>query len=90
MVNVAAEILDYQDPRSAFSLPKAAICLTGLIDEEAKPLEDLPDEMGSGLEMTLLCAVPKGSCLGTPSILDAVVLAALHRFFGLSHSGNEL
>ena len=85
-----AELLDYQDPQSAFSLPKAAISLTGLIGAEAKSLEALLKEMGAGLEMTLLCAVPKGSGLGTSSILGAVILAALHRFFGLVFSRDEL
>ncbi len=84
------EILNYRDPHSAFSLPKAAICLTGLIETAGKPLDSLLSTMGAGLEITLLCAVPKGSGLGTSSILGAAILAALHRFFGLSYSRNDL
>jgi galactokinase/mevalonate kinase-like predicted kinase len=34
------------------------------------------------LEITLLCAVPKGSGLGTSSVLGGVILAALTRFLG--------
>ena len=36
----------------------------------------------AGLKITLLCAVPKGSGLGTSSILGAVMLAPFSRFFG--------
>ena len=45
---------------------------------------------GGGLELSLLSAVPKGSGLGTSSILAATVLAALGDICGLSWDRNLL
>ena len=78
------ELRDYRDPVSPFALPKAALCLMGL-DGAAPGTRTLPevlDGLGSGLEITLLCAVPKGSGLGTSSVLGGVILAALSRLLG--------
>jgi galactokinase/mevalonate kinase-like predicted kinase len=78
------QLQDYHDPASPFALPKAALCLLGLAAprREGRSLDDVLRHLGAGLEITLLCAVPKGSGLGTSSILGAVILAALARFFG--------
>ena len=78
------ELVDYRDPVSPFALPKAALCLIGLAGGagESRTLPEVLDGIGSGLEITLLCAVPKGSGLGTSSILGGVILAALSRFLG--------
>lgn len=77
------ELRAYADPGSAFALPKAALSLLGLASAaRGDSLKQRLEAMGGGLEMTLLCAVPKGSGLGTSSILGATILAALGRFFG--------
>lgn len=83
---------DYRSPASSFALPKAALCLLGFTPAQSgcPTLEDLLKRLGAGLEITLLCAVPKGSGLGTSSILGATILAALHRFFGLAVERDEL
>lgn len=39
-------------------------------------------EFGGGLEMTTLVGIPKGSGLGTSSILGAVILAVVNRLMG--------
>ena len=78
-----AELLDFRNPVSPFALPKAALCLLGLVGEhDEKSLHERLDELGCGIEITLLCAVPKGSGLGTSSILGGTILGALSRFFG--------
>jgi galactokinase/mevalonate kinase-like predicted kinase len=86
------ELREYDDPGSSFALPKAALCLMGLEDSrrERRTLREVLDRLGAGLEITLLCAVPKGSGLGTSSILGAVLLAALSRFFGRAVVLDEL
>ncbi len=83
---------DYRDPVSPFALPKAALCLVGLGGggREGRSLHKVLDRLGAGLEITLLCAVPKGSGLGTSSILGAAILAALSRFFGRAVVMDEL
>jgi galactokinase/mevalonate kinase-like predicted kinase len=86
------QLRDYNDPGSPFALPKAALCLMGLGDSrrEGGTLRDVLGHLGAGLEITLLCAVPKGSGLGTSSILGAVILAAFSRFFGRAVVMDEL
>ncbi len=87
-----SDLEGYAAARSAFALPKAALHLIGLSPAAAGP-RSLAEELrriGCGLEITLLCAVPKGSGLGTSSILAGAILAALHRFFGLVHEQERL
>ncbi len=87
-----AALEDYSSPVSPFALPKAALCLLGLTSRAVsnQTLDRFLDTLGAGLEITLLCAVPKGSGLGTSSILGATILAALHRFFSIAHDEYEL
>ena len=83
---------DYNNPSSPFALPKAALCLLGLTSSRSRhsSLHDALDGIGCGLEISLLSAVPKGSGLGTSSVLGATILAALQRFFGLAVDMSEL
>ena len=84
-------IRDYRDPQSPFALPKAALCLLGIFDgDDSATLADHLKKLGGGLEITLLCAVPKGSGLGTSSILGATIIIALARVFGINITTDEL
>ncbi|MEX2587804.1 MAG: hypothetical protein WD602_07435, partial [Actinomycetota bacterium] len=80
-----AALEDYRNPMVPFALPRAALCILGFTQSNhpGKTLIDVLGEIGGGVEVTLLAAVPKGSGLGTSSILGAVLLAALERFFGV-------
>jgi galactokinase/mevalonate kinase-like predicted kinase len=74
----------YRDPRSGFSLPKAALAMAGFHPAFATgraigSLRHRLTRFGGGLEISLLSAVPKGSGLGTSSILAATILGALNR-----------
>ena len=73
---------------------KAALALAGFIPEfsaEAYASLDVQLEaFGSGLEITLLAAIPAGSGLGTSSILAATVLGAISDFCGLAWDKNEI
>jgi galactokinase/mevalonate kinase-like predicted kinase len=83
---------DYKNPNSPFALPKAALCLLGLTRDRSGQgsLQEALARIGCGLEISLLSAVPKGSGLGTSSVLGATILAALQRFFGLPLDMPEL
>ena len=48
------------------------------------------EAFGSGIEITLLSAIPAGSGLGTSSILASTVLGALSDFCGLGWDKNEI
>jgi galactokinase/mevalonate kinase-like predicted kinase len=72
---------------SAFCIPKAALCLAGFVPEFSANrygslIEQLKD-FGMGIEVTLLAAIPKGSGLGTSSILASTVLGTLSDFCDL-------
>jgi fucokinase len=79
---------DVHDP---FALHKIALAMTGLLPaggsgDVARHLRSL----GIGLHVTTECRVPKGSGLGTSSILAATLLAALHRLRGTKTSTPRL
>lgn len=84
------EITTYEDLAafnkvgSPFSIPKAALALCGFLPQFAQErhasLRETLAAFGSGIEITLLAAIPAGSGLGTSSILAATVLGALSDF----------
>lgn len=88
------ELRDYNKVGSPFSIPKAALALAGFIPEFSAEayasLEAQLEAFGSGLEITLLAAIPAGSGLGTSSILAATVLGAISDFCGLAWDKNEI
>mgnify|MGYP002622565969 CR=1 FL=1 len=79
----------YNKVGSPFSIPKAALVLAGFGDDTTA-LKDQLAAFGSGVELTLLSAIPAGSGLGTSSILAATVLGALNDFCGLGWDKNEI
>lgn len=77
------DLLAYDDPRDWAALPKAALVLSGLAPSDAgADLGDWLGDVGGGVRLTVFAALPKGSGLGTSSILGATVLAALSRLVG--------
>lgn len=88
------ELGDYNQVGSAFSISKAALCLCGFHPDFSSTryasLADQLNTFGSGIEISLLAAVPKGSGLGTSSILAATVLGTLSDFLSLNWDKNEI
>jgi len=83
------ELQTYADVGSGFSLAKAALALAGFLpafhrDNGFSSLEEQLKDFGGGLEISLLAAVPKGSGLGTSSILAATLLGTLGEVCGLN------
>jgi fucokinase len=79
----ADDIQRYQDPTDWAALPKAALILGGICPREpGVPLRRWLEMLGGGLDITLFSALPKGSGLGTSSVLGAAVLACLARVVG--------
>jgi fucokinase len=76
-------LLDHHDPSQWDALPRAAIVLSGLVPRDPNAnLRTHLERAGGGLAITLFSAVPRGSGLGTSSILGATLLATLHRVAG--------
>ena len=88
-VTTYAELDTFAQPGSEFSVAKAAFALAGFLPRfQAQggfpTLEEQLRDFGGGIEVSLLCAVPKGSGLGTSSILAATLLATLGDLAGLN------
>lgn len=78
-------LLDYRQATSSFALAKAALALSGLSPQPGarRPsLRKTLEQFGGGIELTTLAAIPKGSGLGTSSIMGAVIVAAIQRAVG--------
>ena len=99
VVETNEQLTDFMHVGSPFSIPKAALVLAGfgkMKDEEfgvrndEQSLSSQLQAFGSGIEITLLSAIPAGSGLGTSSILAATVLGALSDFCGLGWDKNEI
>jgi galactokinase/mevalonate kinase-like predicted kinase len=88
------ELRGFAEVGSAFSIPRAALALAGFLPEfAARPaatLRQALERFGGGIELTLLAAVPKGSGLGTSSILAATVLGTLNDLCGLGWHRDEI
>lgn len=78
------DIRDFKKVGSPFSIPKAALALSGFMPQFCRErygsLEQQLSAFGGGMEITLLSAIPAGSGLGTSSVLSATVLAAISDF----------
>lgn len=94
VVKTFDELQDYCNVGSPFSIPKAALALAGFVpafSEVVYPsLAKQLEAFGTGLEITLLSAIPAGSGLGTSSILASTVLGSLSDFCGLMWDKNEI
>jgi galactokinase/mevalonate kinase-like predicted kinase len=94
-VSTYEELASFAQPGSEFAIAKAALALAGFLPRfQAGPrygsLREQLEAFGGGIEISLLCAVPKGSGLGTSSLLAATVLATVGNLCGLSWDQNTL
>ena len=94
-IRTYAELDTFDRPDRPFALAKAAFALAGFLPHfhASGGFASLADQLaafGGGIELSLLSAVPKGSGLGTSSILAATVLAALGDLCGLGWDRNVL
>lgn len=88
-VRSLAEARSHHDPHDWAALPKAAFILAGITPERGSLRSHLAG-FGGGVELTMSVNVPKGSGLGTSSILGAAVLACLDRVCGRRNSTRDL
>lgn len=87
-------LADFHHVGSPFSIPKAALALSGFLPpfatEQYTTLRQQLEAFGCGIEVTSLSAIPAGSGLGTSSVLAATVLGALNDFCGLGWDKMEI
>ena len=88
------ELNTYNIVGSPFSIPKAALALSGFLPEfcsyKWSSLSEQLDDFGSGIEISFLAAIPKGSGMGTSSVLAATILGAISDFAGLGWDKFEI
>jgi fucokinase len=90
-IRTTAELLDHHDPHDWAALAKAALILAGI--GPSQPRESLAHWMktrGGGLDLTIFSSLPKGSGMGTSSILGAAVIACLDRVLGVPFNTDRL
>ena len=86
-----AELLDHRDPNDWATLAKAALVLAGVAPSRAEePLAAWLKMLGGGLDLTIFSSLPKGSGMGTSSILGAAVIACLDRVLGVPFNTDRL
>ena len=88
------DLESYFNVHEEFSLAKAAFCIAGFHPRfhknPQKSLAEMLEQFGGGIEVSLLAATPKGSGLGTSSVLAATLLAALGATSGLAWDHEDL
>ncbi len=90
-IRTTAELLDHRDPHDWAALAKAALILGGIGPSRAEePLDAWLKALGGGLDLTIFSSLPKGSGMGTSSILGAAVIACLDRVLGVPFNTDRL
>lgn len=86
------ELQRYSNPNDAFALHKAALIACGLIPKEgADTVENICKKLGGGLYFnTRVINIPKGSGLGTSSILAGACVKALYEITGTYISEDDM
>lgn len=82
-LTTAGQALAYANPADPFALHKAALALRDIVPAESDPARAIADvlrPLGCGLRLSTATTIPRGSGLGTSSILAGAVLACLHAF----------
>lgn len=88
----AEEIQDCHNPYDPFALHKAAIIACGILPlEDYADLQEILEKMGGGFYLsTCVKGVPKGSGLGTSSILAGACVRAFSKFLGQEWTDEDI
>lgn len=79
------------DPFDPFALQKACLLACGIIPRQGHDLSEILDRLGGGFVMhSEVTNVPKGSGLGTSSILSAACVKAVFEFMDIAYTEEDL
>ena len=79
------------DPYDPFALQKACLLACGILPKSGGDLQAILKRLGGGFIMrSEVHNVPKGSGLGTSSILSAACVKAVFEFMGIEHTEDDL
>lgn len=92
IVETVEEIQDCHNPYDSFALHKAALIACGVIPlNQSGDLKILLERYGGGIYLsTQVVGIPKGSGLGTSSILAGACVKGIFEFFGQEKSNEEI
>lgn len=87
-----AQLQDCRNPSDVFALHKAALIACGVIPyKDAISVEEITGRLGGGLYLsTQVINIPRGSGLGTSSILAGACVKGIYEFLGVQISENDL
>lgn len=92
-VHTVEEICDCHNPFDSFALHKAALIASGIIPLKptGESLQDILKRLGGGIYLsTQVVGIPKGSGLGTSSILAGACMKGLFEFLGVEKTMEEI
>ncbi len=79
------------DPYDPYVLQKSALLACGIIPDRGGSLDTVLERLGGGFMInTEVAGIPKGSGLGTSSILAAACVKGLFEFFGIDYTEDDL
>jgi fucokinase len=87
------ELTNYANPSDLFALQKAALVLKGIVSIDLDPdlsVHELCQRLGGGLKLTTQTSIPRGSGLGTSSIMAGAVLQCLSELIGSESAPAQL
>jgi fucokinase len=93
VIRTKEEIQECHDPYDPFSLHKAALIACGIVPLTAgeESLEQILTRLGGGIYLsTQVVGIPKGSGLGTSSILAGACVTGLFDFLGIEKQKEEI
>lgn len=89
--DTVSELQKTGDPFDPFAIQKACFAACGILTKKGGDLKSILASLGGGFEMrTEVFGVPKGSGLGTSSILCAATVKAVFEFFGIEYDDNRI
>ncbi|MCH3918198.1 MAG: bifunctional fucokinase/L-fucose-1-P-guanylyltransferase [Spirochaetia bacterium] len=84
------EIRNCGDPSDPFALHKAVLISSGVISKDFNDINDLYEQYGGGIYLSTSANLPKGSGLGTSSILAAAGIKAVHQLLNQDDSNDSV
>lgn len=87
-----SKIRNCGNPFDEFALHKAVLVASGLVSytEDGISLKEICEKIGGGLKLTTSAAVPKGSGLGTSSIIAAACIKAINEIMNQDTSDERI
>ena len=86
-----SQIQKFEKEYESFTMIKSCLIICGIIPKEGGNLEEILLRLGSGFVIEYeVFNTPRGSGLGTASILCAAIIKAILEFFGIEHNENDI